>query len=335
MTMPDTLIEVTQLHKHFPVKRQVLFGRRREIVKAVDGISFTIQRGETVGLVGESGSGKSTTGRLILRLIDPTAGAISFDGQNILQLDEPAFRPLRRHMQMVFQDPFSSLNPRRTAGEAVEYPLHLHGIGTSKATRQQRVLELFELVGLEPQFVNRYPHEFSGGQRQRVGIARALALEPQFLVLDEPVSALDVSIQAQVLLLLQELQQQLGLTYLFIAHDLNVVEHMSDRVMVMYLGKIVELATAEALYRSPQHPYTQALLSANPELMPQASKRQRIILQGEIPSPMHIPTGCRFRTRCPEAMDICAQLEPPLQETSSAHHVACHLTSLPALDSQE
>lgn len=326
--MPDTLLEVQQLAKHFSVKRQVLFGKRRALVKAVDGISFTIARGETVGLVGESGSGKSTTGRLILRLLEPTRGSISFAGQDILQLDEAAFRPLRRHMQMVFQDPFSSLNPRRTAGEAVEYPLRIQGLGGSRQARQARVLELFQLVGLEPQFINRYPHEFSGGQRQRVGIARALALEPQFLVLDEPVSALDVSIQAQVLILLQELQQRLGLTYLFIAHDLNVVEHMSDRVMVMYLGTIVEIATADELYRSPQHPYTQALLSANPELDPQAATRQRIVLQGEIPSPLHIPSGCRFRTRCPQAMDICTEVEPPLQEVSSGHQVACHLVTM-------
>jgi oligopeptide transport system ATP-binding protein len=325
--MPDTLLEVKQLTKYFPVKRTALFGERRRTVKAVDDISFTIQRGETVGLVGESGSGKSTAARLILRLLEPTAGKIYFAGQDILTLAEAALRPLRRHMQMVFQDPFSSLNPRRTVGEAVEYPLQLQGLGGSKRARQQRVLELFQLVGLEPQFVNRYPHEFSGGQRQRVGIARALALEPQFLILDEPVSALDVSIQAQVLILLQGLQQRLGLTYLFIAHDLNVVEHMSDRVMVMYLGKIVEIATADGLYRSPQHPYTQALLSANPELHPQAATRQRIILQGEIPSPMRIPSGCRFRTRCPEVMDICAQVEPPLQATSANHYVACHLTA--------
>jgi oligopeptide transport system ATP-binding protein len=325
ITMDDTLVEVNNVFKHFPVKRSVLFGKRRAMVKAVDGVSFTIGRGETVGLVGESGSGKSTTGRLILRLLEPTTGDISFNGQPILQLDEHAFRPLRRHMQMVFQDPFSSLNPRRTAGEAVEYPLRVQGLGGSKTARQQRVLELFQLVGLEPQFVNRYPHEFSGGQRQRVGIARALALEPQFLILDEPVSALDVSIQAQVLILLQELQQRLGLTYLFIAHDLNVVEHMSDRVMVMYLGKIVEIATADELYRAPQHPYTQALLSANPELDPQAARRQRIVLQGEIPSPMRIPSGCRFRTRCPAAMEICTHVEPQLQEISNGHQVACHL----------
>lgn len=323
--MSEALLDVKHLSKYFPVKKTALFGGRRRMVKAVDDVSFTIQRGETVGLVGESGSGKSTVARLILRLLEPTAGTIDFAGQDIFQLDEAAFRPLRRHMQMVFQDPFSSLNPRRTAGEAVEYPLQIQGLGGSKSTRQQRVLELFHLVGLEPEFVNRYPHEFSGGQRQRVGIARALALEPQFLILDEPVSALDVSIQAQVLILLQELQQRLGLTYMFIAHDLNVVEHVSDRVMVMYLGKIVEVATAETLYHSPQHPYTRALLSANPELNPQAVTRQRIILRGEIPSPLDVPSGCRFRTRCPEAMDICTQVEPQLQETGANHAVACHL----------
>ncbi len=323
--MSDTLLEVHHLVKHFAVKRQRFLSRRRETVKAVDDVSFTVNRGETVGLVGESGSGKSTIGRLILRLIEPTSGAISFDQQNILELGEADFRPLRRHMQMVFQDPFSSLNPRRTAGEAVEYPLRIQGLGASKVARQERVLELFQLVGLESQFVNRYPHEFSGGQRQRVGIARALALEPQFLVLDEPVSALDVSIQAQVLILLQDLQQRLGLTYLFIAHDLNVVEHMSDRVMVMYLGKIVEIATADDLYRQPEHPYTKALLSANPELDPEAATGQRIVLQGEIPSPMDVPSGCRFHTRCPSVMDICAQVEPPLLEIGHGHQVACHL----------
>ena len=323
--MSEALLDVKHLSKYFPVKKTTLFGGRRRMVKAVDDVSFAIQRGETVGLVGESGSGKSTVARLILRLLEPTAGTIDFAGQDIFQLDEAAFRPLRRHMQMVFQDPFSSLNPRRTAGEAVEYPLQIQGTGGSKSTRHQRVLELFQLVGLEPEFVNRYPHEFSGGQRQRVGIARALALEPQFLILDEPVSALDVSIQAQVLILLQELQQRLGLTYLFIAHDLNVVEHVSDRVMVMYLGKIVEVATAEALYHSPQHPYTRALLSANPELDPQAASRQRIILRGESPSPLDVPSGCRFRTRCPEAMDICTQVEPQLQATGANHAVACHL----------
>lgn len=324
--MSDTLLEVQHLVKHFAVKRQLFLRRRRETVKAVDDVSFTINRGETVGLVGESGSGKSTIGRLILRLIEPTRGEVAFNQQDILQLSEEDFRPLRRHMQMVFQDPFSSLNPRRTAGEAVEYPLRIQGIGASKVARQERVLELFQLVGLESQFVNRYPHEFSGGQRQRVGIARALALEPQFLVLDEPVSALDVSIQAQVLILLQDLQQRLGLTYLFIAHDLNVVEHMSDRVMVMYLGKIVEIATANELYREPEHPYTKALLSANPELAPKAATGQRIVLQGEIPSPMDIPSGCRFHTRCPSAMDICSQVEPSLLEIGSAHQVACHLS---------
>jgi oligopeptide transport system ATP-binding protein len=325
VVMSEALLDVKHLSKYFPVKKTALFGGRRRMVKAVDDVSFTIQRGETVGLVGESGSGKSTVARLILRLLESTAGTIDFAGQDIFQLDEAAFRPLRRHMQMVFQDPFSSLNPRRTAGEAVEYPLQIQGLGGSKNARQQRVLELFQLVGLEPEFVSRYPHEFSGGQRQRVGIARALALEPQFLILDEPVSALDVSIQAQVLILLQELQQRLGLTYLFIAHDLNVVEHVSDRVMVMYLGKIVEVATAEMLYHSPQHPYTRALLSANPELNPQAATRQRIILRGEIPSPLDVPSGCRFRTRCPEAMDICTQVEPQLQETGANHAVACHL----------
>ena len=294
------------------------------IVRAVDDVSFTIQRGETVGLVGESGSGKSTVARLILRLLEPTAGTIDFAGQDIFQLDEAAFRPLRRHMQMVFQDPFSSLNPRRTAGEAVEYPLQIQGLGGSKNTRQQRVLELFHLVGLEPEFVNRYPHEFSGGQRQRVGIARALALEPQFLILDEPVSALDVSIQAQVLILLQELQQRLGLTYLFIAHDLNVVEHVSDRVMVMYLGKIVELATKAELFRSPRHPYTQALMSAIPGPNPYRAG-QRIRLSGDVPNPANPPNGCRFHPRCPLAVARCAQEEPPLLEVRENHWAACWL----------
>jgi oligopeptide/dipeptide ABC transporter ATP-binding protein len=322
--MAEPLIAVRDLHKHFPTRLGGPLWRRVGYVRAVDGVSFDIQRGETVGLVGESGSGKSTIGRLLLRLLEPTRGDILFDGHNLAALTPAQLRPLRRHMQMVFQDPFSSLNPRRTVGESVGYPLRVQRVCGSKGELQERVRQLFEVVGLEPAFMNRYPHEFSGGQRQRIGIARALALHPQFIVLDEPVSALDVSIQAQVLTLLQELQERFHLTYLFISHDLNVVEYLSTRVMVLYLGKIVEVASAEELYRRPLHPYTQALLSANPPLNPAATSTGRIVLQGEIPSPLAVPSGCRFRTRCPIAMPSCAEAEPPLREVAPGHGVACH-----------
>lgn len=322
--MAEPLIAVHDLYKHFPTRLGGILSRRVGYVRAVDGVSFDIHRGETIGLVGESGSGKSTVGRLLVRLLDPTRGEIVFDGHNVAGLTSSQLRPLRRHMQMVFQDPFSSLNPRRTVGESVGYPLKVQRVCRSKRELQERVRQLFEVVGLEPYFMNRYPHEFSGGQRQRIGIARALALNPQFVILDEPVSALDVSIQAQVLTLLQELQERFRLTYLFISHDLNVVEYLSTRVMVMYLGKIVEVATAEELYRQPLHPYSQALLSANPPLDPDATSLGRIVLQGEIPSPLAVPSGCRFRTRCPMAMPQCAAVEPPLLEVAPGHQVACH-----------
>jgi oligopeptide transport system ATP-binding protein len=325
--MTEMLIAVRGLYKHFPVRHGGFLGRQRSVVRAVDGVDFTIGRGETVGLVGESGSGKSTVGRLLLRLLAPTHGEIMFDGHNIATLPDTQIRPLRRHMQMVFQDPFSSLNPRRTAGESVGYPLKVQRLYRSPRELEERVRQLFEVVGLEPYFMNRYPHEFSGGQRQRLGIARALALQPQFIVLDEPVSALDVSIQAQVLTLLQDLQARFHLTYLFISHDLNVVEYLSDRVMVMYLGKLVEIALATALYQQPLHPYTQALLSANPPLDPTAQPQERIVLRGEIPSPLDVPSGCRFRTRCPIAMPHCAEVEPPLQPITAGHWVACHAVS--------
>ncbi|HXH11613.1 MAG TPA: oligopeptide/dipeptide ABC transporter ATP-binding protein [Alphaproteobacteria bacterium] len=322
--MAEPLIAVHDLYKHFPMRLGGILSRRVTYVRAVDGVSFEIHRGETIGLVGESGSGKSTVGRLLVRLLDPTRGEIVFDGHNLAGLTAAQLRPLRRHMQMVFQDPFSSLNPRRTVGESVGYPLKVQRVCRSKRELQERVRQLFEVVGLEPYFMNRYPHEFSGGQRQRIGIARALALNPQFVILDEPVSALDVSIQAQVLTLLQELQERFHLTYLFISHDLNVVEYLSTRVMVMYLGKIVEVASAEELYRQPLHPYSQALLSANPPLNPDATSLGRIVLQGEIPSPLAVPSGCRFRTRCPMAMPQCTAVEPPLLEVAPGHQVACH-----------
>lgn len=325
--MADALIAARDLHKHFATKLGGLLSRKKVAIRAVDGVDFEIHRGETVGLVGESGSGKTTVGRLLLRLLAPTRGEIYFDGHNIAPLHEGQLRPLRRHMQMVFQDPFSSFNPRRTVGESVGYPLKVQRICRSKHELEERVRHLFEVVGLEPYFMNRYPHEFSGGQRQRVGIARALALNPQFIILDEPVSALDVSIQAQVLTLLQDLQERFRLTYLFISHDLNVVEYLSDRVMVMYLGKIVEVASAGELYHKPLHPYTQALLSANPPLDPSGQFQERIVLRGEIPSPLDVPSGCRFRTRCPIAMPRCAEREPPMQEAAPGHGVACHAVS--------
>jgi oligopeptide transport system ATP-binding protein len=322
--MSEPLITIRDLYKHFPVKLGGLLSRQVGYVRAVDGISFDIHCGDTIGLVGESGSGKTTIGRLLLGLLDPTRGDILFNGQNIARLKPTQLRPLRRHMQMVFQDPFSSLNPRRTVGESVGYPLKVQRLCRSRREREERVRQLFEVVGLEPYFMNRYPHEFSGGQRQRIGIARALALNPQFIILDEPVSALDVSIQAQVLTLLQELQERFRFTYLFISHDLNIVEYLSNRVMVMYLGKIVEVASAEELYRTPLHPYTQALLSANPPLNPAAASTRRIVLKGEIPSPLQVPSGCRFRSRCPIAMARCAEDEPPMLEVAPGHHVACH-----------
>ncbi len=326
--MAKNLLEVKDLKMYFPVTRGIVIQRKVADVKAVDGISFTIKRGETLGLVGESGCGKSTTGRAILQLYRPTAGSVRFDGRELTTMKGEELRRQRRRMQMIFQDPYASLNPRMTVGSIIAEPLEIHKISSGKE-KQERVQELLRLVGLNPYFAQRYPHEFSGGQRQRIGIARALAVNPDFIVCDEPISALDVSIQAQIVNLLQDLQQELKLTYLFIAHDLSMVRHISDRVAVMYLGKIVELTDYKTLYDEPKHPYTQALLSAVPIPDPAIeAKRQRIILQGDVPSPLNPPAGCRFHTRCPRVMDVCRQVEPEWKNMGTAgkeHWVACHL----------
>jgi oligopeptide transport system ATP-binding protein len=320
----NILVEVTDLKKHFPIKSGIVLQREVAAVKAVDGISFQIYQGETLGLVGESGCGKSTAGRTILQLYRATSGSVKFEGQEITNLKGEPLRKMRRKMQMVFQDPYASLNPRMSVGRIVAEPLVVHNIG-SKKEREDRVAELLELVGLNPYFVARYPHEFSGGQRQRIGLARSLALNPSFIVADEPISALDVSIQAQVVNLLERLQEELGLTYLFIAHDLSMVRHLCDRVAVMYLGKIVEIAASEELYTNPLHPYTQALLSAVPVPDPAVEeKRQRIILKGDVPSPINPPKGCNFNTRCPVSVDVCFDEDPKLLEVLPGHWVACH-----------
>ncbi len=316
------LLEVENLKKYFPVKKGIL-SRTVGEVRAVDGISFTINRGETLGLVGESGCGKTTVGRTILRLIEPTAGRISFNGENLLELDGERLRSLRASLQIIFQDPFSSLDPRMNVGQIIAEPIRNH-MKISKTEVQQRVADLMERVGLHPEQISRYPHEFSGGQRQRIGIARALALNPLAIICDEPVSALDVSIQAQVINLLARLQEEMQLSYLFIAHDLSVVEHISDRVAVMYLGRIVELASDKALYQNPLHPYSEALLSAVPIPDPEI-RQKKILLQGDVPSPMTPPTGCTFHTRCPECMDICSQEIPVFRNMGDEHWVACHL----------
>jgi len=320
----QVLVRLEGLKKYFPITRGV-FQRHVGDVKAVDGISFNIYRGETLGLVGESGCGKSTTGRTILQLYRPTAGSVHLEDTDLSTLKGGALRQMRRRIQMIFQDPYASLNPRMQVGGIIGEPLDIYGIGRRKG-RKERVAELLRLVGLNSYFAGRYPHEFSGGQRQRIGIARALALEPDFIVCDEPIAALDVSIQAQVVNLLEELQERLGLTYLFIAHDLSMVRHISDRVAVMYLGKIVELTDRDTLYTSPLHPYTQALLSAVPIPDPVLEeRRQRIILEGDVPSPANPPVGCNFNTRCPVAIDTCFEVEPEFKQTSSDHWVACHL----------
>ena len=321
----EVLLDVRNLKKYFPVHRGIL-GRTVGHVKAVDGVSFQLRRGETLGLVGESGCGKSTTGRAILRLVEPTAGQVIFDGEDLATLDRERLRTLRRRAQIVFQDPFSSLNPRMTVGAMLREVLKVHRLAPKGPARSRRVSELLEIVGLRPEDADRYPHEFSGGQRQRIGIARALSVEPDFIVCDEPVSALDVSVQAQVINLLRDLQEEFGLTYLFIAHDLAVVEHVSDQVAVMYLGKIVESGTAEDLYGSPQHPYTKALLSAVPRPNPKAARtRQRIMLSGDVPSPMNPPSGCPFHPRCPHPGkdEECGRVVPPLEEKAAGHFAAC------------
>jgi oligopeptide transport system ATP-binding protein len=319
------LVEVRNLKKYFPITRGMFVQREVGAVRAVDGLSFDIRDGETLGLVGESGCGKSTTGRTILQLHKATEGKVRFEGKELTELSGDDLRLARRDFQMIFQDPYASLNPRLTVERIIAEPLEVHNMGNGKE-RHERVKELMELVGLNPSMNNRYPHEFSGGQRQRIGVARALALNPKFIVADEPISALDVSIQAQVVNLLEELQQKLGLTYLFIAHDLSMVRHIADRTAVMYLGKIVELAEKDELYNNPLHPYTQALLSAVPIPDPKKErKRQRIILTGDVPSPANPPTGCNFNPRCPVAIDICSEVDPEWREISAGHWVACHV----------
>lgn len=326
MTENNVLLRVNNLVKHFPIMRGFI-QKQVGAVRAVDDVSFVVKRGETLGLVGESGCGKSTTGRSILQLYRPTSGEVLFDGVDLAKTKGEELRKMRRKMQMIFQDPYASLNPRMTVGEIVGEPLLVHNISNEKETNE-RVRQLLELVNLNPSFATRYPHEFSGGQRQRIGVARALALQPSFIVCDEPISALDVSIQAQVVNLLEELQEKFNLTYLFIAHDLSMVRHISDRVAVMYLGVIVELTTRDELYGNPLHPYAQALLSAVPIPDPVVeATRKRTILVGDVPSPANPPSGCRFRTRCPIAQSMCAESRPEFREVKPGHFVACHLVS--------
>lgn len=324
MTQPQPLLEVEHLKKFFPIRGGV-FGKKVGEVKAVDDVTFSVRKGETLGIVGESGCGKSTTGRAILRLEEPTSGKVRFEGRELTALKGEEMRKMRREMQMVFQDPFASLNPRKTAGEIIAEPLKVHGIGDARK-RKEQMKELLQVVGLDSFHAGRYPHQFSGGQRQRIGIARALAVRPKLIVADEPVSALDVSIQSQVLNLMEDLQERFDLTYLFIAHDLSVVRHISDRVGVMYLGRMVELTDRDRLYENPLHPYTQALLSAVPVPDPEPEvRRERIILSGDVPSPSHPPKGCAFHTRCPHVMDICRDVRPEFKDHGDGHFAACHL----------
>jgi oligopeptide/dipeptide ABC transporter ATP-binding protein len=320
----SALVEVRDLVKHFPLARGIVFQRRVGEVRAVDGVSFDIERGETLGIVGETGCGKSTTARLVMRLLEPTAGTIRFEGQDITHLRRGRLKALRREMQMIFQDPYSSLNPRKTVGSIISEPFVIHRLEADRAARRRAVQELMDTVGLNPEHYNRFPHEFSGGQRQRIGVARALALKPKLLIADEPVSALDVSIQAQVLNLLRDLQREFGLTVVFIAHDLSVVRHMCDRVAVMYLGKIVELGSGDALYGCPGHPYTGALLSAVPVPDPSRRASERRLLTGDVPSPANPPSACRFHTRCPKAQERCSIEEPLLRELEGGTQAACH-----------
>lgn len=325
MSEKEVLLQVKDLVKHFPIKKGIILKKVIGSVHAVDGISFEIYKGETLGLVGESGCGKSTTGRAILQIFKPTSGQVIFDNVDLVQLPAEEMRKTRKHVQMIFQDPYACLNPRMTVKEMIAEPMVIHRTGSAKEIHA-RVMDLLEKVGLNPDFADRYPHEFSGGQRQRIGIARALALDPKLIVCDEPISALDVSIQAQVVNLLEDLQEEMGLTYLFIAHDLSMVHHISDRIAVMYLGVIMEIAECDELWDNPLHPYTLALMSAVPIPDPHLEeKRKRIILEGDVPSPINPPSGCRFRTRCHLAEGICAQEVPQLREVKSGHFVACHM----------
>ncbi|WP_201379941.1 ABC transporter ATP-binding protein [Ktedonobacter sp. SOSP1-85] len=323
----QTLLEVQGLKTYFPLTRGLVFQRKVGDIRAVDDVSFSIVRGQTLGLVGESGSGKTTIARTLVRLYKPTAGQIIFDGQNLASLEGEELRKVRQRIQMIFQDPYASLNPRFTIGSLIGEPMHIHGVAEGRDVHE-RVLELLRVVGLRPEYYDRYPHEFSGGQRQRIAVARALAINPDFIIADEPVSALDVSVRAQVLNLLQSLQRQFSLTYLFVSHDLSVVRHVADRIAVMYLGKIVEISDRDELYAAPQHPYTRALLSAVPIPSPQIEKqRKRIILSGDLPSPINIPKGCRFHTRCPMAQDICREVEPAFEaKEGREHYAACHFS---------